>query len=169
MTQKRVVEGLGVDIGQVLVEQRPTDHALSFRGPNYLQSPEMPDAFRVLRRLRDERFGENIWLVTRCGKKLRDKRIEWLDAHDFYARIGIPRVTPLYCWSPQNKSNVCHDLGITHFVDDDPRELIHLGDIIRNLILFRPVERHVDACASFVEQGTTRVESWSEIEKLLLP
>jgi hypothetical protein len=159
---------LGVDIGQVLIEQYPVDASLSFRGPNYLSSPEMPDAFRVLRRLREERFGERIFLITRCGKKLRDKRVEWLDKHDFYQRVGIPRVPPRYCWTPHNKSHVCHDLGVTHFIDDDPRELVHLCDLVSNLVLFRP-SKYADEYARFIEAHATRVETWNEIEKLLLP
>lgn len=167
--EQRPTEVLGVDIGQVIIEQRPKDQNLIFRGPNYLNSPEMPDAFRVLRRLRDERFGENILLVTRCWRVVQEKRIEWLDHHNFYERIGIPRVRPLYCWTPQYKAVVCRNLFISHFIDDDPRELIHLGGLIPNLILFRPDQRYVDEYARFVEQDTIRVESWQEIEKLLLP
>lgn len=161
-------EVLGVDIGEVLIDQHPSDPALSFRGERYLESPEMPDAFRVLRRLREERFGDNIKLITRCGRKVRGKRVEWLDHHDFFRRVGIPRVLPLYCWTPQNKSHVCYDLGITHFIDDDPRELVHLVDMIPNLILFHP-RRFVDEYAKFIAQSTVRVETWREIERMLLP
>lgn len=158
---------LGVDIGQVLIEQEPDDPNFSFGGANYLDSPEMPDAFRVLRRLREEMFGDRIHLVTRCMRKLRQKRVEWLDHHDFWNRVGIDREQPRYCWTPQNKSNVCYDLSITHFIDDDPRELLHLVDLIPNLLLFRP-RHHVNEYAKFIAQSTTRVESWTEIEKLLL-
>src|SRR3989338_916816 len=167
--EQRPPEVLGVDIGQVLIEQRPEDPSLLFRGPNYLNSPEMPDAFRVLRRLREERFGDNIYLITRCGRTVREKRIEWLDHHSFYERVGIPRVTPRYCWTPQNKSDVCYDLGITHFIDDDPRELVHLDGLIPTLLLFRPEERYVAEYERFVAQATVRVASWLAIEKLLLP
>ena len=161
-------EMLGVDIGEVLVEQHSTDLTVSFSGPNYLNAPEMPDAFRVLRRLREERFGEHIYLITRCGIKRRQKRIEWLDHHAFYDRVGISREPPKYCWSPHNKSHVCHDLGVTHFIDDDPRELVHLSELIPHLILFRP-RRHFPEYEKFANESTMKVDSWLEIEKLLLP
>jgi hypothetical protein len=161
-------EILGVDIGEVLVEQNPADPTVAFSGPHYLNSPEVPDAFRVLRRLSQERFGGRIHLITRCGLKRRKKRVEWLDHHAFYARVGILREPPRYCWTPHNKSHVCHDLGVTHFIDDDPRELVHLAELIPNLILFRP-KRQFPEYDKFVHDSTTQVASWSEIEKLLLP
>ncbi len=160
---------LGVDIGEVLIAQSFHDPALSFRGENYLNSPEMPDAFRVLRRLRDERFGDSIFLITRCHRKLRDKRVEWLDHHKFFERTGLPRILPHYCWNPYNKSHVCHDLGMTHFIDNEPAELIHLEDLIPNLILFHPKVEHVAAYERFVRTATTRVETWNAIEVVLLP
>lgn len=162
-------EVLGVDIGEVLIEQFPANPELSFLGPNYLNTPEMPDAFRVLRRLHDERFGDNIFLITRCRAKIRDKRIEWLDHHKFYERVGLPRMLPRYCWNPYNKSNVCYDLGMTHFIDNEPGELIHLEDLIPNLILYRPKAEHVKQYERFVAESTIRADSWNAIEAMLLP
>lgn len=162
-------EILGIDIGQVLVEQEPEDKSLSFGGPNYLHSPEMPHAFRVLRRLSIERFEGRLFLVTDCMRKIRRKREEWLLHHDFYGRVGIPVVLPTYCWTSAHKANVCHDLELTHMIDDNPKALSGMDSDKCKLILFRPLERRVKEYAGFVAQSTTRVESWLEVEKLLLP
>lgn len=158
-------EVLGVDIGQVLVEQfAPGSH---FRGEDYLQAPELPEAFRVLRRLHHER-GMEIVLATRCASpRVRSRRIEWLDHHDLWGRVGIPRVLPLYCWTPHYKASVFHDQGITHAIDDDPEELIHL-DLVPHLTLFRGRPGSIGKHRSFVNNRTTCVQSWLEIETLWL-
>ena len=67
-----------------------------------------------------------------------------------------------------NKSDACYDMGMTHFVDDDPRELVHLEGYIPNLICLQPLQSHAEALARFMATGVTRVESWREIERLLL-
>ena len=160
------IEVLGVDIGQVLVEQ--FDPGFPFRGQNYLNAPELPEAFNVLRRLNRER-GMEIILATRCASpRLRTKRTEWLDHHDFWARVGIPRVPPLYCWTPHYKSSVFYDRGITHAVDDDPDELVHL-DLIPHLILFRGRPDRIEKHRGFIENRATCARSWAEIETLWLP
>ena len=159
-------EVLGVDIWKVLIREVP---GRSFRDDAFLDFPEVGDAFRVLRRLHDERFGCDIHLITRCGVKVRGRRLSWLDHHDFWKRTGIPRVPPRYCWTPKNKSDVCYDMGMSHFVDDDPRELVHLEGSIQNLICLQPLQSHADALARFMATSVTRVESWREIERLLLP
>jgi hypothetical protein len=158
-------EVLGVDIGQVLVEQ--FDPRIQFHGRNYLNAPELPEAFRVLRRLHHER-GMRIVLATRCASpRVRSKRTEWLDHHDFWGRVGIPRVPPLYCWTPHYKSSVFHNHGITHAVDDDPDELVHL-DLVPHLILFRSPPAGIEKHRHFIENRAHCVRSWAEIEILWL-
>jgi hypothetical protein len=159
-------EVLGVDIWKVLIREVP---GRSFRDEPYLDYPEVEDAFRVLRRLHDERFGSNIHLVTRCGRKVRGRRLSWLDHHDFWKRTGIPRVPPRYCWSPRNKSDACYDMGMTHFIDDDPRELVYLEGYIPNLICLQEEAQQMAETSLFNALSMTRVDSWSEIERLLLP
>jgi hypothetical protein len=165
-TVRSTNEVLGVDVGQVLVEQFEPE--FSFRGHNYLNAPELPDAFRVLRRLQRDR-GMEIILATRCGSpRLRARRTDWLEHHNFWGRVGIPRVPPLYCWTPHYKSSVFYERGITHAVDDDPNELVHL-DLIPHLILFRGRSTGSGKRRSFIHNRTTCVQSWTEIEMLLLP
>ncbi len=163
---KPKIEVLGVDIGQVLVEQ--FDPGFHFRGPNYLNAPELPEAFRVLRRLNRER-GMEIVLATRCASpRLRAKRTEWLDHHNFWARVGIPRVSPLYYWTPHYKSSAFHDRGVTHAVDDDPDELVHL-DLVPHLVLLLGQSDRIEKHQGFIQNRAACVRSWTEIEMLWLP
>jgi hypothetical protein len=158
-------EVFAVDIGQVLVEQFiPEFH---FHGKHYLSAPELPDAFRVLRRLHSER-GMEITLATRCASpRLRSRRTEWLDHHDFWQRVGIPRVAPLYCWTPHYKSSIFFDCGITHAIDDDPDELLHL-DLVPVLLLFRGRPDAIERNKSFINSRVTCTQSWLEVENLML-
>jgi hypothetical protein len=158
---------LGVDVLNVIIEGR--DSASQISGKDYLNAPEVDGAIEGLAELARLRFGQHIQLFTRCQRKSRQRRIEWLDHHNFWERVGIPRVLPMYCWTPEYKADVCRDKGITHFVDDDPLELLHLYGLVENLYLFRPTEENLREYARFIaSSGTMQVDSWRSINHELL-
>ncbi len=161
------MERLGVDIGGVIIEGASASADTSFFSDNYLMTPALPGAVEALRRLHDERFGEDIFLVSKCGARTERKTREWLDHHRVYARSGLAPERLHFCRKRQDKAPICRDLGITHFIDDRLEVLGYLETVPRRF-LFRPWEEEVARHAALLPQ-VTRVESWAEAERHLLP
>ena len=161
------MERLGVDIGGVIIEGASASADTSFFSDNYLMTPALPGAIEALRRLSDERFGENIFLVSKCGARTEQKTREWLAHHLVYARTGLAPERLHFCRKRQEKAPICRDLGITHFIDDRLEVLGYL-ETVPQRFLFRPWEEEVALHAVLLPQ-VTRVESWAEVERHLLP
>jgi hypothetical protein len=134
---------LGVDIGKVVVDGRANDRTdTSFFGPNYLQTTAVPGAFEALRQLVCHRFGQNnVHLVSKCGKNIETKTREWLLHKDFYGQTLVREQNVHYCLTREAKAPICKELGITHFIDDNPEVLNYLVGFVPNLYLFNPRRR----------------------------
>lgn len=159
-------ERLGVDVGGVIIDRAADDTDTSFFSDNYLRTPAVRGAFSSLRRLVDDRFGTHVFLISKCGANVERKTREWLDHRRFYGRTGVPRENVRFCRQRWEKANVCHELGITHFVDDRLEVLGYLGRV-PNRFLFRPDEEEVQAHADTLGQ-VRRVESWLDVLRALL-
>jgi len=85
------VETLGVDIGGVLIERVDARLDTSFFVDNYLATPAVADAFDALHSLNVQRFGDRIFLVSKCGLQVQARTREWLEHHRFYDRTGMLR------------------------------------------------------------------------------
>jgi hypothetical protein len=112
---------LGVDIGRVIigggvVPGSSDTQFFSGDTTRMLATPAVPGAFETLARLAP-RF-EQVWLISKCGDRVRRHTRLWLDHHDFAARTGIPRDHLRFCLKRPEKAIHCAELGITHFVDD---------------------------------------------------
>lgn len=160
------VDTLGVDIGGVIIERVNDDADTSFFSKNYLKTPAMPGVFEVLRRLVSERFKERVYLVSKCGPNKQHKSREWLGHQDFFKKTGIYAGHVEFCLKRSDKAAICEKLGITHFIDDKLEVLGSLGTV-PNKILFKPDEPEVKRY-QFAYKQVRRVESWPEVEKLLL-
>ncbi len=167
--------GLGVDIGGVIVDRaRNSGTSPSFFGPDYLQTPAIPGAFDALRQLVAQRFGPNVFLVSRCkrgtpfNKGVLEKTEEWLAYHGFFDYTGINPKNVRFCDQPYQKADICRELGITDFIDDRLSVLAHLVHVVSNLFLFRPDMVEVRRSGRSL-YGIQRVDSWQEVLKYLLP
>ena len=83
----RPCQGLGVDIGGVIIHRANNDGDTSFFGDDYLRTPPVPGSIEVLRALVKEPFGECVYLVSKCGQRVRWKRR--LSATLFMSFFGI--------------------------------------------------------------------------------
>lgn len=125
---------LGIDIGRVIIDgpSHPQGGDTAFFSGTeevMLATPEMPGcvaAVAALTRL----FRGQVWLVSKCGPRIAGRTLRWLDAHDFYARTGLPPGHVRFCRTRADKRLHCADLGLTHFVDDHPE--VH--DAIRGAV-----------------------------------
>lgn len=158
---------LGVDIGGVIIDRANDGTDTSFFSDNYLQTTAVPGAFDALRELRDKRFANGIFLISKCGRKTREKTLHWLDHHCFYASTGIARDHIRFCRERYEKARICKELGITHFVDDRLEVLSSLT-LVGTLYLFQPNSEEVRRFAEFLYR-VKRVESWQDIVRKELP
>ncbi|WP_199485308.1 hypothetical protein [Actinomadura craniellae] len=126
----RVIHGASLDLGgqaDTAFLQGTLEEALA--------SPATEGVYEVLPAL-VERFGGQVWIISKCGERVEQRTRRWLDHHDFYARTGIPVGNLRFCRRRADKAIHCADLGITHMIDD--RLGVHqaLRDLVPHLYLF---------------------------------
>lgn len=160
-------ETLGVDIGGVIIDRINNGTDTSFFSDNYLQTTAVPGVFDALRQLVEKRFSDKVFLVSKCGQRVQDKTLHWLDHHRFYDLTGIGREHVHFCRERHEKAGICEELGITHFIDD---RLEVLGNLttVGTLYLFQPRLDEVRQFARFLNR-VKQVNSWQEILKRELP
>ncbi len=113
---------LGVDFGRVIHGAAAADGLqdtvfLDGSFEEALASPATDGAFDVLPRLVDA-FGGRVWVISKCGPRIQERTLAWLDHHDFYGRTGVPRGNVRFCRKRADKAGHCAQLRITHMVDD---------------------------------------------------
>lgn len=152
---------LGVDFGRVihgaaLPDGRQDTVFLDGDWNAALESPATDGAFDVLPRL-VERFGGQVWVISKCGTRIQERTLAWLDHHDFYRRTGVPIGNVRFCRRRADKAGHCTQLGITHMVDD--RIDVHqaLDGVVPHRYLFG---RQKDAAPHWVRHTLT----WSDLE-----
>ncbi len=159
---------LGVDIGGVIIDGGKNDGTdTSFFSDNYLRTTAVPGVFDALRELAEKRFGDKIFLVSKCGQKVQNKTLHWLDHHRFYEITGIRPSNVWFCRERRDKAGICKHLGVTHFVDDRLEVLSYLASV-STLYLFQPDPQEVEKFASVLSR-VRQVQSWEEILKMELP
>jgi hypothetical protein len=152
---------LGVDIGGVIIDRINDKTDTSFFSENYLKTTAVPGAFDALRELVEKRFGKNVFLVSKCGKSIQRKTVEWLNHHNFHEITGIERSNVRFCLERHEKAGICDELGITHFVDDRLEVLSNLTNV-NTLYLFQPRPDEVRLFVQSLDR-VKQVNSWQEI------
>jgi NADH:ubiquinone oxidoreductase subunit len=145
-------EILGIDLGGTIVS----------KGLIY------PDALRVIARLAKERFSDRVYIVSRVSEEQEIRSRKFVLSAEFAEGTGIPIERVHYCRERHEKAPICKQIGVTHFIDDRPEVLAHMEGIVPFRMCFQG--RIADA-EEFKEKLTTMisVNSWTEIERLLLP
>ncbi|MFD1045607.1 hypothetical protein ACFQ1S_08475 [Kibdelosporangium lantanae] len=133
---------LGVDFGRVINEgsAEPGGDDTTFLSGGFaeaMRTSEMTGLYDVLPGLVD-RFGGRVWIVSKCGEKIQERTLQWLDHNDFWARTGISPDNIRFCRQRPQKAVHCKRLGITHFIDDRRDVLGHLRGLVDHLYLFGP-------------------------------
>jgi hypothetical protein len=146
-----MTDRLGVDIGGVIIDRVNDALDTSFFGDRYLETTAVPGAFAALRTLADQRFGGEVYLVSKCGRRVQERTLAWLAHHDFYAATGVAPDHVHFCRKRADKAGICAELGITHFVDDRLEVLSHLHDVPHRF-LFNPTPEEVARFAQHLRQ-----------------
>ena len=133
----------------------------SFFSDNYLRTTAVPSVIDALRQLVEKRFGDNVFLVSKCGQRVQNRTLRWLDHHRFYDLTGVARGHVHFCRERREKAGICEKLGITHFVDDRLEVLSKLTTV-GTLYLFQPRPDEVRRFARFLNR-VKQVNSWQEI------
>lgn len=158
---------LGIDIGRVLIApDSPNRRAdTSFIGGSMeaaLATPPYEGMFEAVPQL-VQLFDRQVWLVSKAGPRMQEKTKRWLQHHLFFERTGIHPSNIRFCLERSQKARHCHELGITHFIDDRPDVLGHLESIVPYRYLFGPQKAKVESIS-----GITPVVSWPTALSALL-
>ena len=163
-------EKLGIDIGGVIIDRVNDKKDTSFFGDNYLNTTPVPGAFEAIKRLVDERFHENVYLVSKCGPEVEGKTKKWLEHHQFFERTGVRRENVFFVRDRRDKAVVCADKGVTHFIDDKLEVLGWVGKVktMKRKYLFRPRKREIEEFYQFMDKNTKIAYAWDVVVSDLL-
>jgi hypothetical protein len=88
------------------------------------------------------------------------RTLRWLAGHDFHGRTGVPAGNMRFCRARPEKRVHCVELGLTHFVDDQPDVHTAIAGTVEHQYLFGP-ERGP------VPPHVRRTRTWPEAERLI--
>lgn len=159
-----MISRLGVDFGRVIHGglAAPGEEDTAFLNGEWdeaMASPATPGMWEVLPQIVDL-FGIQVWVISKCGARVQERTLAWLDLHDFYAKTGIPTGNVRFCRKRADKRGVCEELGITHMVDDrlDVHEAIR--DVVPYRYLFGPQRTEAPG-------WVMKPQSWTELLGML--
>jgi hypothetical protein len=155
---------LGIDIGRVVIDgaSHPEGGDTAFFAggiENALRTPPMAGLFEVVPRL-VERFGGQAWLISKCGPRVAERSLAWLDYHRFHELTGLPAGNVRFCRRRPEKALICAELGITHMVDDRPDVHRALAGVVANRFAFGPQPGPLPP-------GVVHVLTWADVETVI--
>lgn len=155
---------LGVDVGGVIIDSVSEDPVV---GDRFGAAAQVAGAFEAIARLVEGRFGDRVWLVSRCSEDAEPRIRDWPERRDFFGATGVARDQVRFCRRRSDKAEICGALGVTHFVDDRLEVLSHLVGKVRHLYLFHSRVEDVERFRQFLPHvhETTR---WDDILNELL-
>lgn len=162
------MERLGVDIGGVIIDPINDNTDTSFFGDNYLATTAVPGVFEALDEIVKSRFAGEAFIVSKCGTRVQEKSLNWLEHQDFASRTGISVPEQVkFCRKRSGKAPIARELGLTHFIDDKLEVLGYLVGIVENLYLFNPRESEVARHSQFLPHVIV-VRCWPELQAHIL-
>ena len=150
-----MTERLGTDIGGVLAAHATLEF-LEQPG-RHLAVPEIEGSFNAIRQLREERFGDETYVISTCNEDIEVRSREWLAHTSFVERTGVGWGNIIYCRTFAEKAQIAGRLGLTHFVDDRLEVMVGFNNG-EKLYLFQPDEQK---SAPFSQHANKVQEVWS--------
>lgn len=155
---------LGVDFGRVIQGAALPDGGedtvfLSGGIEQALATPPSDDAFEVLARL-VARFDGRVWVISKCGPRIQERTLRWLEYREFYEQTGVARERVRFCRKRAEKAIHCAGLGITHMIDDRLDVHVALRGLVPNLYLF-------GAQAQPAPEWVRHTPNWPEVERAI--
>jgi hypothetical protein len=156
---------LGIDVGRVLIApgdgSRPDTSFIGGSLEDALSTPPYEGMFDVVPALAN-RFDGRVWIVSKCGRRIQERTLQWFERHRFFERTGIDRRNVRFCLQRPEKALHCRELGITHFIDDRTDVLDAMLGVVPNRYLFGPQR-------TAVPRGIRHLGTWAEVAQELLP
>jgi len=160
------MDRLAIDVGGVIIRSGLGDTSgTSFFSDNYLATPMVPMAIASIRRLVRERFGDQVWIVSKAGRKTAERTVEWFEHHHLEEETGISPDRWHFVESHEAKAPVCEEFGITTFIDDNMDVMVHLNSVA-HLYLFGKLK--VVIPPDHVIDRLERVFDWDGVIEALL-
>lgn len=161
MNKIKVMKKLGIDVGGVIIKNATEGNDTSFFSDNFLKTPPNEEAFNTITKLND--MFDDVYIVSKCGYKIRNKTLDWFKYHNFYDITGISPDNVYFCHERWEKHPICEKLGITHFIDDKLEVLSYL-ESVKFKYLFKPKSRELKKFNNYL-LNVTIVDSWNELIK----
>lgn len=155
---------LGLDLAGVIVQIDEDAEKDKKRPKNTSQILPFDGALQVIKKLK-EVFGERIFIISVAKEEREKPTVEWLSSHGFLE--VIPQEKIFFCRQRNEKGAICEQLGVTHFVDDQPEVLFHLKSVPNKYLFCPSFFRPRDNEFSQKFDGV-KVSSWAELEEKLL-
>lgn len=160
-------KALGIDIGNVIINHRLTDkNDTTLHEERYSTIPAAEGAFEVIKKLNDEEFHGNIFLISKCTPWAQEKILLWLIDNDFYAKTNVNPENVFFCRERSEKDQICKENNIGYFIDDRLEVLSHMVETVPSLFLYQPDQEEVNEYVQFLPR-VIRVETWEEIHQKL--
>ncbi|MEE9329718.1 MAG: hypothetical protein V3V30_06230 [Parvularculaceae bacterium] len=151
---------LGIDIGGVIIQKEKHASDTSFFSDNFLNTPAVEIAFATIGQLCAQRYGQEIYLVSKCGPKIEAKTNQWLNHTGFYAATGVLPNNVHFCRERSDKAPICAALGVDCFIDDRT-DVLRALDSVKTRLLFGAQHE--------ASSPLKTVKDWHEVRDLLLP
>ena len=100
-----------------------------------MKTPPSDKAFEIITEI-VRLFDGEVWIVSKCGPITQNKTKRWLELWKFYKITSFRRENIRFCLKRSEKSEICRQLGISHFVDDRLDVLESMRGVVDNLYLF---------------------------------
>ena len=151
---------LGLDFGGVIVPRARSRAELVSREAVSDVEP-VDGALESIRKLTGI-FGGRVWVVSKASPATEARTLEWMRAHSFCRETGIDSERVVFVRNRGDKRVVCTESGITHFVDDQLKNLALLRRVVPHLYLFGEGEDAREAA-----RVASVVSDWGELEGVL--
>ena len=165
--KKNKTNRLGIDFGKVIMEAVVGGRAdTSFLGSSFEQAMSTPASEGAIEAVTAlvEAFQGAVWIVSKCGPSVQNKTRGWLKHNQFYRQTGLDRENLRFCLKRNEKTPICRQLGITHFIDDRLDVLEPMIGVVPHLYLFGEQPAGV-VCPEMI----THVGDWRAVLDEILP
>lgn len=157
------ISHVGIDIGRVIVGEDPDDYTKSLLSKNYLEAPEVKGAITAIGELCMSPFWSQVHLISKCSELVEKRTMEWLYKKRFFERTTLPVQNVHFCRTHEEKAIWANRYHLSHFVDDQSKNLHLLPEITVNRILFAPTKKPKDKDLEIMRVA----QNWTEAKWLL--
>lgn len=123
---------IGIDIGKVIIGG-VGEADTSFFTDDYLTTPAVQDSFISISLINTQ---HEVWLLSKCGEKVQNRTLEWLEDRKFFEITGIPRERVLFCRKRPQKAGIAQAHDFSVFIDDREDIIESMKGVVKRPILF---------------------------------